>query len=86
MRHDRIMNADLRNVAHASFAVIDAVQDYEAEEALLAISVVFRAACERYEFSPSDLLATANNIIHNGETKRPEFRATLAFMEREWHA
>lgn len=85
MRPDRIGNADMKNVAHATFALIDAVQDYEQEEALVALAVVFRTACERYKLHPADLLVVANNITYDGEIKRPEFKAVTAFMKHEWH-
>lgn len=80
---DWLTNADLKEVSRASFAIIDALQSYSPGAKAAALAAVFQLFMNSAGLRPSDALEVVNNVMHEGEGKRPEFRAIAAYFQHE---
>ena len=80
---DGFINANLREVSRASFAVIDALQAYSPGAKVAAMSAVFKLYADSIGLSVPEAMEIVNNIMHHGEGKRPEFRAIAAYLQHE---
>lgn len=81
---DRLMNADANETATACMGVIDALQSRRREIQVTGLATAFAMACERFGVKPGEALGVADNIMHSGVTKLPEFRACEMYMRNEW--
>ena len=83
MNRDLFINANLRDTAVASMALIDKVQDMQPHIAMGALSATFLMLCEFWGVDPKDALGITKNLMNHADGKRAEFKAVAAYMEGE---
>jgi len=80
---DWLANANLREVSRASFAILDALQAYSPGAKAAALAAVFQLFMTSAGIRPAEALEIVNNVMHEGEGKRPEFRAIANYFQHE---
>ena len=80
---DRFSNTDVKTISRASFTVIDALQGFSPEAKVAALAVCFKLYSDTTDMTVSELMTVVNNVMHEGESKRSEFRAISDYLKHE---
>ena len=67
----------------AAFATCDRLQNYPVEAQLLGLSAAFVLMCRESGVHPRAVYEATDNLLHDGETVRPEFRGVAAYIRNE---
>lgn len=81
--HDRLVNAPAKEVAQASYTILDAVQKLRPEAQVLGAAAYFLASCTRFGVPAQDAFSAVTNLMNEGDGLREEFAAIQAYMEAE---
>lgn len=81
--YDKLHLAPRKDVATATFALVDVNQQRSAEVQVAAASCLFLLICERFRVHPGNALTVAENIINSNEGGRPEFKGARAYLKEE---
>lgn len=84
MNRDTLNHLPVRETANATFAILDAVQDRNAEQALVAMFCAAKMAAEAARIPVQDVVAVADNIMRAGDGVRPEFAAFRNYLRNDW--
>ena len=80
---DRFSNLNLKEASRASFTIIDSLQTFSPEAKVAAIATVFKLYADSVSMSIPELMDVVNNIMHDGDTRRPEFKAISDYLSHE---
>lgn len=80
---DRMMSARVRPSANAAMQVIDSLQPYTPEEQLMGLTAAFMLLAKAAGMRPNDMFTFADNLMHDANTKRPEFLAVEQTIREE---
>lgn len=83
LNRDALNAVDVGEVANATMAVIDRIQNMSAETAVAAMAATFLLMCERYDLTPQDAFAVVDNVMNYAEGRRPEFKAVAQYLDEE---
>ena len=83
MDPDMFKSVNVPEVANATMAVIDTIQDTPPHVRVAAISCAFLLMCERVGIEPQDAFSVVTNLMNFADGKRPEFAAVKAYLEGE---
>lgn len=84
MNRDRFNNVSLPVTCNASFAIINALQDYQPDVQMAAITAVFLLATAHHGVEPQDAFTVTKNVMSSADKCRPEFLAVRDYMQGEW--
>ena len=80
---DKMNMADPVLVGRGSMAVIDALQDFDAETQVMGMAASFMLLCDRFDVRPNDIFQTVQNVMNGVAGKRPEFEAVQSYLAGE---
>lgn len=83
LNRDLLNSVPVREAAVTTMAIIDAIQDSPAEHQLIAITAAYKLMTERFNISPHDTMAVADNVMHHADGRRVEFLAVADYLEGE---
>lgn len=79
-----IMNmAAPRDVARASLATLNALQDFRPEIQIMGAATVFLSLAEHLGIPAQEAFSVTKNLINGDDGKRPEFKGVDAYMKGE---
>lgn len=84
MNRDTMNSLPVRGTARATFAVLDAVQDWNKEQAIVAMFCAAKIAAEAAGIPVQDVVAVADKIMRAGDGQRPEFAAFRQHLRDDW--
>jgi len=80
---DLLANIDLTDATSSTMHVINALQQLQPHEQVLAVTATFKLLIERYCIRPQDAFTIADNVMNHAEGRRTEFKAVELYMENE---
>lgn len=80
--HDALHNTTLKDVTHAMYATVDALQTYRPEQQIAGLAAGFLLLCERFDYPPARALEAAENMIRQARYRDANtFEAARLYMQ-----
>lgn len=84
MDRDLLNMASTKQTANATLGTLNALQNWEPQEQLLAAAIVFLNLADFWQVSAQDAFTAATNMLNDKDGKtRPEFLSVKHYMEGE---
>ena len=83
LNRDLMNQIGVKTAATSTMAVIDRLQDMPAHVQLVALTAAYKLMTERFNISPHDVFAVADNVMHHADGRRVEFAAIADYLREE---
>ena len=83
MNRDLFASANLRDVAVASMALVDTIQDMQPHVAMASLTATFLLLADHWKMDQKDAFQLVSNLMNHADGRRAEYKAVAAYMENE---